>query len=251
MNAEPLPLYHRVYLLLRQQLVDGAWPTSAPMPGEHELAASQGVSRITIRRALERLEAEGLVRRRRGSGTYALPPVAGPQRSDLRELIDDLVAMGSRTTVRLLDEAYVAAPPSVAREMEVEVGTMLHRSVRVRSAADVVFSYLTAWVPEDIARRFGPSDLAIRPMLGLLAEAGAVPARADQVISARLADSVVAPFLGVIPGSALLWVRRSVRDADGRVIERIEALYRPDLYDYRIEMLRDADGWSLTGAATL
>lgn len=250
-TAEPLPLYHRVYLLLRQQIADGAWPTNAPMPGEHELAAAHGVSRITIRRALERLEAEGMVRRRRGAGTFTLPPASGHQRADLRELIDDLIAMGSRTDVRLIDAAFVPAPSDVAAQMEVEPGSILHRSVRVRSAEGLPFSHLTAWVPEEIGRHFGPQDLAQRPLLALLAAAGAVPARAEQVISARLADSVVAPLLGVDAGSALLWVRRQVRDEAGRVIEWIDVLYRPELYDYQIEMVRHESGWALSGPAPI
>ena len=245
MNAEPLPLYHRIYLLLRQQLRDGVWPGTAPMPGEHELAAQHQVSRITIRRALERLEAEGLVRRRRGAGTFATPAPGGRQRSDLRELIDDLLAMGSRTAIRLIEEGFVAAPVDVAGQMQVPPGTVLHRSVRVRSAGGVAFSHLTAWIPEAIGRGLAPGALGLRPMLGLLAEAGSAPASAGQVISARLADSTVAPLLGVDPGSALLWVRRLVRDAAGRPIEWIEVLYRPELYDYQIALVRREAGWVL------
>ncbi len=248
MSAEPLPLYHRIYLLLRQNITDGVWPPHQAMPGEHELAAHHAVSRITIRRALERLETEGLVRRKRGAGTFATPPTAGHQRSDLRDLIDDLLAMGNRTEVLLIDSGFLPAPADVAAQMDVEPGQILHRSVRVRSAGGVAFSHLTAWVPEAIGRGFGEADLATRPMLSLLAEAGAIPARAEQVISARLADSVVAPLLGVDPGSALLWVRRRVRDAGGRVIEWIDVLYRPELYDYQIELVRHEAGWGVVGS---
>jgi len=115
--------------------------------------------------------------------------------------------------------------------------------VRVRAvpSARVPFSHLTAWVPEEIGRRYEARDLATRPLLQLLEEAAGPALRAEQVISAKLADSTVGPLLGIEQGSALLWVRRQVRNGEGRVIEAIEALYRPELYEYTHDMVR-ADG---------
>jgi GntR family transcriptional regulator len=245
-QSDPLPLYHRVYLLLRQRITEGGFAQDAPMPGEHELAANHGVSRITVRRALERLEQEGLVVRRRGAGTFARTPMPSPQRENLRGLIENLLAMGLRTQVTLVHFAYLPVPPDIAAALEIPAGTLAQKSVRVRSVpgANMPFSHLTAWVPEAIGRRYGPRDLAARPLLHLLEEAGEPAARAEQVISARLADAHVAPLLGVEQGSALLWVRRQVRDAEGRVIEAIEALYRPELYEYALGMVREDGLWS-------
>ena len=244
-SSDPMPLYHRVYLLLRQRIAEGGWPADTPMPGEHELAEAHGVSRITIRRALQRLEHEGLVRRRRGSGTYAASPKLPKRRENLRGLIENLLAMGLRTDVQLLDFAYVAAPAAVAAALQVKPGTIVQKSVRLRSSEGVPFSHLTAWVPEEIGRQFGSRDLATRPLLHLLEEAGAPAAEAEQVISAKLADSTIAALLGVEAGSALLWVRRQVRDRSKRVIEAIEALYRPELYEYQIAMVRERGLWDV------
>ena len=244
-TGEPLPLYHRVYLLLRQRIVEGGWPADLAMPGEHELAETHGVSRITIRRALHRLEQEGLVLRRRGAGTFPRPPHLLRRRENLRGLIESLLAMGRRTEVTLLDFAYVPAPGEVAAALGVPAGTVVQKSMRLRAASGVPFSHLTAWVPETIGRHYGAADLAQRPLLRLLEDAGARAAAAEQVISARLADSSVAPLLHVAPGSALLWVRRQVRDPAGRVIEAIEALYRPEMYEYQIEMVRGAGVWDM------
>jgi GntR family transcriptional regulator len=64
------------------------------------------------------------------------------------------------------------------------------------------------------------------------------------VISAKLADSTVAPLLDIEQGSALLWVRRQVRNGQDRVIEAIEALYRPELYEYTLDMVREDGLWN-------
>jgi GntR family transcriptional regulator len=248
----PLPLYHRVTLALRQSVQEGIYAPAAPMPGEHELAAAHGVSRITIRRALQTLQREGLVVRRRGAGTFAAPPPApAPMRDDLRGLIENLLAMGLRTSVRLLDFEMLPLPADIAGLMGLPPGRVAQRSRRVRSMPRdgglVPFSHLTAWVPEDIGRGYASTDLASRPLLALLEQSGVKIASATQTISAKAADSVVAPLLEVPLGAALLWVRRQVCDPAGRVMEALEALYRPDLYAYQIGLVREAGLWSPRG----
>ncbi len=235
----PLPLYHRIYVVLRQQIAEGQWRPDGAMPSEHELAGLFGVSRITIRRALDRLEKEGLISRRRGSGTFAqpggdLPPI----QQDLSGLLENLLVMGLKTSVRVLDFTYVTPPSDVAAALEVPPRTVVQKAVRVRSHRGTPFSHLTTWVPEDVGRCYKRADLARRPLLALLEEAGYAVSRADQVISAKLADTAVAQELEMDVGAALLYVHRQVRDPNDRVIEYIQALYRPELYEYRMGMRR-------------
>jgi GntR family transcriptional regulator len=235
------PRHHQVYIVLRQQIVEGTYPSGQPLPGEHELATLFSVSRITIRRALDRLGDEGLIIRRRGSGTYPQAPLQQePLRANLRGLLENLLAMGLKTSVEVLSFAYVAASTDVARAMEIPVGTIVQKAVRVRRLKGTPFSYLTTYVPESIGRTFSKTDLGKRPLLVLLEDAGVTVSRADQTITAKLADTIVAPLLELDVGSALLAVKRQVRDEKGRVVEYIEALYRPDLYEYEMSMLRVA-----------
>lgn len=241
-----LALYHRVYLVVRQRVEEGRYAPGEKLPGEHELAEGFAVSRITVRRALERLEREGLVERRQGAGTYARRPEMAPQRDNLRGLIENLLAMGLRTQVRLISFDYVPATAEVAGLLGVAPGTEVQRSIRVRSRQGLAFSHLTAWVPGDVGRRFGGEALAERPLLALLEETEKID-KAEQIISATLADAGVAAALGVEIGTALLWVRRQVFNGAGRVIEAIDSLYRPDLYAYQIELVRDGGMWTAKG----
>ena len=238
-GAVPMPLYHRIYIVLRQQIAEGRWAADAAMPGEHELASTFGVARITIRRALDRLEKEKLISRRRGSGTFAQPGGdVAPIRQDLGGLLENLLIMGRQTTVRVLDFGYTSAPADVAAALEIPPRTSVQKSVRVRCHRNVPFSFLTTWVPEDVGRHYQSTDLARRPLLALLEDAGYAVSRADQVISAKVADAAVAQALDMELGAALLYVRRQVRDPADRVIEYIQALYRPELYEYHMGMRR-------------
>lgn len=233
------PRHHQVYVVLRQQLTENTYPPDSPMPTEHEMARLFGVSRITVRRALDRLQAEGLISRQRGRGTFAKHALERPViHVGLRGIFENLVSMGLRTQVGLVEFGYVGAPPEVAAALGLPAGTPVQKAVRVRSYNGTCFSHLTTYLPDDLGRSFTEAELVGQPLLLLLERAGVVVSAADQTMSAKLADTLVAPLLAVEPGTALLWVRRTVRDQNARAVEYLDALYRPDVYEYVMTMER-------------
>lgn len=250
----PTPLYHQIFLILRGQIVDGQLGPGAQVPGEEELARQFKVSRITARRALAELAAEGLVTRGRGRGTHVIARDREPPQvhGGVEGLIENLMAMGLKTQVQLLDFSYEAAAPDVASALRVAPGEEVQRSVRVRSLTDGPFSYLTTYVPADIGRKFGRKELAREPLLGLLERSGVVIGSADQTLSATLADTRVAPALKVAIGAPLLRIGRIVHDSSGRPVEYIVGLYRPDRYQFRMSLDRvrgeDRNTWSASVA---
>jgi len=257
------PLYHQIYLVLRQMILDGELQFGDRLPGEQELMHQYEVSRITAQRAVNELAREGLVVRERGRGTRVVrrlmvPPIFSPTQG----LLDNLQLMGKETQARLLEFNYVPAPPEAAAALGL-AGEGLKRStkrarletvqraVRVRSVEGVPFSHLTTFVPEDIGRMFSEDDLASQPMLSLLEQSGVRISSATQTLGATLADSRIALSLGVVVGSALLQLRRVVRDDQQRPVEYLIALYNPAHYQYRMAMSRTqgktSKGWTSPG----
>jgi len=237
MHVDPTPLYHRIYLVLREQILDHRFDPNVPMPSEHELARAYSVSRVTLRKTLEHLEREGLVLRQRGRGTFARPPAAkGAVQADVSGLVENLVAMGLSTQVRVLEFDYAPTPPDVATDMGVAAGTVAQRAVRLRSLKGTPFSYAVTYVREDIGRTFDADDLAKTPLLRLFELAGVRIAGAEQRVSASAADYVVADLMDVDVGAPLLCIKRVVRDKDGSAVERIRALYRPDMYEFELNL---------------
>jgi GntR family transcriptional regulator len=92
------------------------------------------------------------------------------------------------------------------------------------------------YVPEAVGRTFGEDDLKSTPLLRLFEMAGVRIAGAYQRVSARAADFMVAELLKVEVGAPLLCITRVVRDHDGAAVERIRALYRPDMYEFEINL---------------
>lgn len=247
----PLPKYHRIYLVLREQLAEGRF--DAGLPGEMALMKQFAVARVTVRRALQLLAGEGLITRQPGRGTHPVErdlahgargsrPVSG-----LAGLLENIVDVSLDTTVKVVSVDTVAASQGVAAALGLAPGDPVQKAVRVRSTREGPLSHITTYIPADVARRFGRRELARKPILLLLEEAGVKVGRAEQSISARLADAEVADRLQVAVGSALLAVRRVIFDQQERPVQWLHGLYRPDRYEYQMQLSRvgsiDAKVW--------
>lgn len=248
--ALPLPKYHQIYLVLREQLAEGRF--AAGLPGEVALAGQFGVARITVRKALEQLAAEGLIERARGRGTVprSAPPAPAERRAQLTGLLDNLVSMGLQTKVQVVSCETVPAAEAVAQALQLAAGTPVQKAVRVRSTKAGPLSLITTHVPAALATGFGKRELAKQPILVLLEQSGVRIGRATQTLSARLADAASAGHLGVAVGSALLAVTRLIFDQDERPVQWLHGLYRPDRYQYEMQLSRvgsiDAKVWVST-----
>lgn len=244
-DALPLPKYHQIYLVLREQLHEGRFAQG--LPGELALMRQFGVARVTVRRALQELATEGLIARERGRGTRPLPPARAANdekprrtRTSLTGLLENLVTTSLNTTVRVLEVETLGASADVAQALQLAPGAPVQKAVRVRSTREGPLSHITTWVPGDLAH-FGKRELAKKPILVLLEESGVRVGGARQTLSARLADAQVAPLLGVAVGSALLAVRRLIHDEQGRPVQWLHGLYRPDRYEYHMQLSRVGD----------
>lgn len=247
----PLPKYHRIYLVLREQLSEGKF--SGGLPGELSLMAQFGVARVTIRRALEQLAAEKLITREPGRGTRPVDPAltstaqAPGRRAHLTGLLENLVSMGLKTSVKVLEVRGVSASEAVAAALQIKPGAEVQKAVRIRSTSEGALSHITTYIPRDVARSFGRRELASKPILLLLEESGVKVGRAHQTISAQLADATVAQHLDVSVGAAMLAVRRLIYDENDKPVQWLHGIYRPDRYEYQMELSRvgsiDAKVW--------
>jgi len=234
----------RVYLALRDQITGGNLRDGETLPGEQKLAETFGVSRVTVRRALDALAQGDLIERRAGSGTKVRERPASAQRAamNFNTLMPQLVEMGQQTTARLLSFSYALAPDFVASAMGLGQESKVQIATRVRLAGDVPFSHLTTYVPSHIAQNYSENDLATTPLFKLLERSGVQIDEAHQSVSATLAGPDVAEALEVDVGSALLSLRRVVRDVEGNGVEYLAGLYRPDMFRLEMPLTRVGQG---------
>jgi GntR family transcriptional regulator len=241
MNPIPsvVPLYHQIYLILREEFASRR--ATELLPTELELVNRFKVSRITLRRAMDKLVKEGLIYRQRGLGSFVKETAAGAAGSSKGGLLENIISMAAKTTIRLLSIETISPPASIAADLELSADGKVVKVIRLRSLGDDPVSYITTYVPDHLSGCLNPDALVSKPMLRLLEEHGVQVAHARQTITARLADTVVASLLQTEVGAPLLAVNRLVRDASGKPVQALYGVYRPDRYEYRMELSRVAE----------
>lgn len=236
-RLQAVPLYHQIFLQLREEIISGSRAHGSRLPTEEELSEAFGVSRITARRSLAELAATNLVERKRRVGTrviYQSP--ATPIQGSIEQAVDSLLTYGRKTKVRILELDTVAARVPVSDALQVAPDTPVLRVERVRWLDEQPISHLVSHVPGDLAGSMDRASLTSTPMLALLEQAGVQIGAAMQTITASLADPTLASLLQVDIGSPILRVSRTVLDATGRPVQHVLAQFRPDLYQIRLDL---------------
>lgn len=236
-RLQAMPLYHQIFLQLREEIVNGSRALGSRMPTEEELSDSFGVSRITARRALAELADTHLVERKRRVGTHVTyQSPARPIEGSLEQALESLITYGRKTQVRILELDHVPVRPPISDALELAVDTPVLRVARVRWLDDQPISHLVSYVPGDLSGAMDRAALKATPMLSLLEQAGVRIGAATQTISASLADGTLANLLDVDIGSPILRVSRTVLDIDRRPVQHVLAQFRPDRYQIRLDL---------------
>lgn len=241
-NDLPTPLYHQMFSLLRDRILSGEIAQGARIPTEFELAGTFGVSRITAKRALDELAAEGLVERRRGKGTHVIHrSQPKPQHSPLTGLLESLEVLADHTQVRLLQFRRSAPPEPVRALFDLPEGAVLANAVRLRVRSGTPFGHYTSWTRTD-QPAFSEQALATTSRLQLFRDIGIHIRQVEQSLSAVNADAMSALHLEVEPGTALLALERRSYDEEGQLVDLLNILYRPDQFSYRMRLDVEANG---------
>jgi DNA-binding GntR family transcriptional regulator len=229
----PLPLYAQVAEQLRAAIDNGLLPTGTRLDNEIELAARLGLSRPTMRQAIQELVSQGLLVRKRGVGTQVVrTKVTRPLR--LSSLFDDLSGLGQTPGTTVLANQVEPAKPGVAELLEAKLKAVLRLS-RVRTTDGEPIALMNNYLPAGI---IDPSDeeLEERGLYRLLRSAGVRLHSAQQTIGARVADATDAELLDETLGAPLLTMTRTTYDESGRVVEYGWHVYRASRYSFNLSL---------------
>jgi DNA-binding GntR family transcriptional regulator len=239
-RSSPIPLYFQVAQALQQAIEAGKLPPGSRLDNELQLADELGLSRPTMRKAMEYLVDQGLLIRRRGIGTTVVQPkVRRP--IQLSSLFEDLQTAGKRPTTSVLVFDVVPASAEVAQALKLDEGTPAHRIVRLRSADGRPIAVMTNYLPTDLPG-LGPDRLTAEALedaglYKLFRSAGIHLHAADQMVGARKATTGEAQLLDEPKGAALLTMQRISYDDFGRVVEFGTHVYAGSRYTFSLSLL--------------
>jgi GntR family transcriptional regulator len=216
-----MPLYYQIVNILQSRIYSGRYPPASLLGTEKELAFEFGVSRITIQRALDALNREGLIERQRARGTFVSPTVRPRGPVELHGFLDDVMLMGGMGETREVECGEVAASKQVARWLGLqEVGTPVTRVRRLRANNGALNTWVVDYLPLDVGRQFDLTELRTHSVIQLIDQLpGFRLERGHQLISARPASPAVATKLNVARGTPILLVERDLQTVSGRTVD--------------------------------
>lgn len=234
-RSSPVPLYHQVAIQLEAAIANGAIPPGERIGNEVALAARLGLSRPTVRQAIQTLVDRGILVRKRGVGTQV---VHGHIRRsvELTSLWDDLQRDRHVAATRVLSCEYLEADADTAEAMRLPPGTGVWSLRRVRFVDGEPLAVLQNCVPVEVVD-LAAVDLSTTGLYQALRAAGVHMRVARQEIGARGADPAEASLLQLRRGAPVLTMRRTAFDDAGRTVELGRHAYRPDLYSFEMTLV--------------
>jgi DNA-binding GntR family transcriptional regulator len=233
-RSSPTPLYFQLAQAIEGAIAGGTLPSGSKLENEVLLAQRYGLSRPTVRRAVQELVDKGLLVRKRGVGTQVIQPHV--RRSvELTSLYDDLVRGGEMPTTEVLALERIRVPADIAEDLELREGDDVVVVRRLRRSHGEPLALMTNYLPG----RFDPTEeeLSERGLYQFLRSRGVHLRVAHQRIGARLARAEEARLLDEPPRAALLTMQRVAFDDHGTPVELGRHLYRASRYDFEATLV--------------
>jgi GntR family transcriptional regulator len=231
----PRPKHVQLREILRR-VIETELPPGSAIPSERELAQRYGVSRLTVRSAIGRLVADGLLSTVRGKGTYT-----AQRRMDLQlylmSFTQDMRARGRVPSTDVLATATDLPPQATATALGLAPGQPAYRLTRLRRADGIPLAVERGWYHRSLLPGLLDLDLTDSLYTQLAQRHGIVFDHATQTVWAEAADRENARLLGVRPGAALLVFRR-ISSRHGMPVEDMTSWYRGDHYQVSMQLDR-------------
>ncbi|HZS05483.1 MAG TPA: GntR family transcriptional regulator [Blastocatellia bacterium] len=235
----PIPLYHQLKTLLLGKIQAGEMKPNDRLPAEDELAATHGVSKATVRQALNELASAGVVRREQGRGTFVAEPRMAQGPRELTSFSAEMRRRGQAPTSRVLKQDVVKAEADVAAKLQIAEGSLVVRLKRLRLADGEPLGIQTAYLPLELAPRLAKEDFTSASLYEVLERKyGLLPARAQETHYAVLLERDEARLLKVTAGSPALSAERVTFLAGGRPLELTYSIMRGDRYKIVLDLTK-------------
>ncbi len=237
MRTGLMPLYHSLGQVVRGKIQSGEWPVGSRIPAERALTQMYGVSRATVRQAIEYLTREGVLYRIQGKGTFVAPPKIQQGVLRLLDFTETMRRNGLTPRARLLGKECIDPPLNVRKELALapsEQAIWLQRLILVNDSPMLIeSSYLpAARFPDFLAAYDGADD----PQVSIRQRYGLQISRGSDSFEPVILESHEARLLGVKSGAPALWVEQISLDAAGCPIEFRESLLRGDRCRFYIDL---------------
>ncbi|MDQ3750821.1 MAG: GntR family transcriptional regulator [Acidobacteriota bacterium] len=225
------PLHAQICEALRLQIQSTELKAGENFPSERELAELYGVSRMTVRQAVQRLRQEGLIYHERGVGTFVSSRKIDVHTRNLGGFSDEMLSLGLKPSSRVLELKCEPVIEQVARDLNLETNEKVFHLERLRLADDEPMAFEITYLPAELCPELDKADLTKNSLYKILVQNYNLQIHhAAESLEAAAATRFVAKQLGIKTGTPVLVVHRVVFSESNQPIESARTTYRADRY---------------------
>jgi GntR family transcriptional regulator len=238
-KASSIPYYLQLSEILQQDLGKRQSPREVyQLPSENELAAQQGITRATVRRALDVLERDGLIYREKGRGSFAAVRRVEHELTRLVSTTEDMRKRGWALTTQLISVEKVPAPRRVAAALELPEAALCYKLCRLRIVDGEPISIQIPHLPAALCPDLEETDLTQSLYRLLETRYGLRLWTGHETLRARCALPQEESLLDVPECTPVMYMERVTYAVTGQAVEYLEAVWRGDRYDFKVSLSR-------------
>ncbi len=231
-----IPLYSQLYQKMMENITSGKWPDGFKLPTEAELCQQYGVSRITVRMAMDKLNSQGYLYRKQGRGSFITQPKIEQKLAYFYSFSDNIDHPDEKRQSTVLSFEAIPCPDKIAQRLQIPAGEPVFKMERIRSVGTVPFAYEFSYIPCSLCPQLnGPSIAEIGLYNSLGKYSGLVPNLATEQFTAVLLGKKAARYLQGKSTQPGLHIDR-ITFVDQRIIEYCDTIVRGDRITYHVEL---------------
>ncbi len=236
------PRHEQISEILREQILNGELSVNDQLPSEHNLIKQFQVSRITVRRALHTLEAEGLIFRRQGLGAFVSDQRLPQGLVRLTDFVEDMARAGLEASSELINFTTEDASGEISQALQLQDGKKVCRLDRLRLADGEPIAFDVTWLPILYGQLLADNDLKNETIYRVLERDYEIPiTRGRYRLAAVNATREVAQYLEIPNRNAVLLIERVSYTKNEKPVYFQRRYYRNDRVSYELELERSGN----------
>ena len=229
------PKYVLVKEEIKRKILSKEWTNGSRIPVESEFCDMFGVSRITVRKALEELQAEGYLKKIQGKGTFGRSELVEQRLSKFYSFGEELRRKGMAESARILELTQIQADEDLAAHLQIVVGAPVYRIYRVRSTDRGPYALETSFIPRAIAPEITWEMINTNGLYKTLALCGVSVNAARETFHAINLNNEQSKLLNTRIDAAAIALNRTAFSTQ-TVVEYCESVVRGDFFSYSVDL---------------
>ncbi|KRM69419.1 GntR family transcriptional regulator [Apilactobacillus ozensis] len=230
-----VPIYIKIHNSIRRKVEQGEWKIGSRLPSERKLSVQFGVSRMTLRQAIQTLADEGILEQRVGSGTFVSNQKVQEKMSGITSFTDIMISQGKEPSSKTI--SYHTLEPSLSEmeKLKINQDDKVLRMERIRYGDDIPICFEVATIPRKFIRGLSKKDVTNSLYGALEHKKSLIPTKAKQTVSAKLASEQISDYLDIKKGDPILLLRQVTSFQNNQPFEYVRTQYVGERFEFYLE----------------